>query len=163
VQQLPSNNAEYVQQLPSNNAEYVQQLPSDNAEYVQQLPSTVLLSSLQFIIDFWTHCNPLMEQVRPESWQCMSTQERPFDDAGHQPRVLCSKARLTLSCCSASSSLFIFRNAMPQQQRNTLLLGLMLQACSKCTNASRYFSCFRWIWPSPYLRPHSTQVITRYV
>jgi hypothetical protein len=62
------------------------------------------------------------------------------------PLLLCAQqpmALLTLSCCSASSSLFIFRNAMPQQQRNTLLLGLMLQACSKCTNASRYFSCFR--------------------
>jgi hypothetical protein len=48
---------------------------------------------------------------------------------------------LTLSWRTASSSLPILLKARPQQQRSTLLAGLILQAISKCANASPYFSC----------------------
>lgn len=48
---------------------------------------------------------------------------------------------LTLSWRIASSNLPILFRARPQQQRSTLLAGLILQAISKCASASPYFSC----------------------
>jgi hypothetical protein len=66
--------------------------------------------------------------------------ERP-DKRARSPR--------TLSWRPASSRRPILCSADPQQQRSTLLAGLMRHASSKWPRASPYFSCFTSTWPRP--------------
>jgi len=77
--------------------------------------------------------------------QASHTRKRSMDKR-HMP---------TLSCRAASSKRPILLRARPQQQRRTLLAGLMVQPSSKWPKASANFSCFIMIWPKPYLQGHT--------